>query len=233
MFCVIFEVEPHTQDAYFAYAGSLRPILEKIDGFVENTRYRSLTRSGLLLSLSKWKTEKALVRWRTTDEHYRTQAKGRDHILKDYHLRVGQIVYEIGQGGPEKKDERSDATEVGKGTAVAIVEDILGEAWVNEHRNDPEACAKHLGLKKDDDVQPLDWDVYEAATEPGKVVLLATYRDSEAARHLVEAKGPCEERDARIVRVLRDYGMFDRREAPQFHEEVPETDAAGRVTLHE
>src|ERR1700760_3119609 len=145
MFCVIFEVEPHALDAYFEHAASLRPILETIDGFVENTRYRSLTRSGLLLSMSKWKTEKALIRWRTTDEHYRKQAKGREQILKDYHLRVGQIVYESGQGGPEKKDERCDATEVGKGTAVAVVEDICGEAWVKEHRNNPDAIAKRLG----------------------------------------------------------------------------------------
>lgn len=54
MFAVLFEVQPRSErwDAYLSYAKGLRPELEKIDGFVDNIRYRSLTRDGWLLSLS-------------------------------------------------------------------------------------------------------------------------------------------------------------------------------------
>jgi hypothetical protein len=54
MFSVIFEVHPRSEgwDAYLGYAQALRPELEKIDGFVDNVRYRSLTREGWLLSLT-------------------------------------------------------------------------------------------------------------------------------------------------------------------------------------
>jgi hypothetical protein len=48
MFSVIFEVQPKSDqwDAYLGYAKMLRPELEQIEGFVDNIRYRSLTRGG-------------------------------------------------------------------------------------------------------------------------------------------------------------------------------------------
>jgi hypothetical protein len=54
MFSVIFEVHPRADqwDAYLGYARMLRPELEKIEGFVYNIRYRSLTREGWIMSLS-------------------------------------------------------------------------------------------------------------------------------------------------------------------------------------
>jgi len=66
VFSVLFEVNPHgdQHDAYLGYAKMLRPELEQIDGFIDNIRYRSLTRDGWILSLSSWRDEKALVRTR-------------------------------------------------------------------------------------------------------------------------------------------------------------------------
>ena len=94
MFSVLFEVNPRPGqwDAYLGYAALLRPELERIDGFVDNVRYASLTREGWILSLSGWRDEKALVRWRTQARHHGVQDKGRAQVLLDYHLRVGQIT---------------------------------------------------------------------------------------------------------------------------------------------
>src|SRR5947208_8274286 len=94
MFSVIFEVHPRAEqwDNYLANAKMLRPELEAVDGFVENIRYRSLTRDGWILSLSSWRDEKALVRWRTQMRHHEAQEKGRRDIFVDYHLRVGQLT---------------------------------------------------------------------------------------------------------------------------------------------
>ena len=46
MFSVIFEVQPRPEqwDNYLGIAKILRPELEKVDGFVDNVRYRSLSR---------------------------------------------------------------------------------------------------------------------------------------------------------------------------------------------
>ena len=67
MFSVIFEVLPNkgNWDYYFDNAKILRPELERVEGFVDNIRYKSLTREGWILSLSNWRDEKSLVRWRT------------------------------------------------------------------------------------------------------------------------------------------------------------------------
>src|ERR1700745_1440995 len=78
MFAVIFEVNPKDgqYDQYLGRGKMLRPELEQIDGFVDNVRYRSLTRDGWLLSLSGWRDEKALVRWRAQGETHRAQDRG-------------------------------------------------------------------------------------------------------------------------------------------------------------
>jgi heme-degrading monooxygenase HmoA len=70
MFSVIFEVHPKADqwDAYLNNAKMLRPELVQVDGFIDNIRYKSLTRDGWILSLSGWRDEKAVVRWRTTTQ---------------------------------------------------------------------------------------------------------------------------------------------------------------------
>ena len=48
MFSAIFAVHPKPDrwDGYLANAKMLRPELEKVDGFVDNIRYKSLTGEG-------------------------------------------------------------------------------------------------------------------------------------------------------------------------------------------
>lgn len=60
---------------YLDNAKMLRPELEQIDGFIDNIRYKSLTREGWILSLSGWREEKSLVRWRTQMRHHEVQQK--------------------------------------------------------------------------------------------------------------------------------------------------------------
>src|SRR5580693_9713026 len=94
MFSVIFEVLPNEgkKDEYLGLAKHLKPILEKIDGFVDNERFESQLRKGWLLSHSSWRDEKSVIRWRTDAEHHRVQEQGRSAIFQDYHLRVGEVV---------------------------------------------------------------------------------------------------------------------------------------------
>ena len=52
MFSVIFEVHPKQEkfDLYLELAKGLRPILEGIDGFIDNERFESTRRPGWILS---------------------------------------------------------------------------------------------------------------------------------------------------------------------------------------
>ena len=51
-----------------------------------------------MLSLSTWRDEKALIRWRTQATHHtQGQERGRFEIFADYHLRVGEVNGRLGR----------------------------------------------------------------------------------------------------------------------------------------
>ena len=98
MIAVIFEVEPAEgqRQAYLDIAAGLRAELETIDGFVSIERFESLSRPGRILSLSFWRDEEAVARWRNREAHRAAQAQGRSGIFRDYRLRVAQVVRDYG-----------------------------------------------------------------------------------------------------------------------------------------
>ena len=98
MMAVIFEVlpAPGRKDAYLAAAAALRPALEQVDGFISIERFESLSEPGKLLSLSFWRDEDAVARWRQMEAHRATQQAGRAGIFADYRLRVAAVVRDYG-----------------------------------------------------------------------------------------------------------------------------------------
>ena len=98
MIAVIFEAQPHAgrKEAYLEAAARLKPLLEKIDGFVSIERFESLAQPGKILSLSIWRDEDAVRQWRNVEEHRRIQAAGRQSIFADYRLRVAQVIRDYG-----------------------------------------------------------------------------------------------------------------------------------------
>jgi heme-degrading monooxygenase HmoA len=220
MFAVLFEVAPYADqwDAYLGYARMLRPELEQIDGFVTNIRFRSLTREGWLLSLSDWRDEKALIRWRTHAQHHEIQEKGRFEVFRDYHLRVGQVTQDTRvPAGFALCEQRLDETETGEGTAVTLIDAHRSPDWVTS--SSPKEVAAWLGLKPDSEGL-LSWDVFDAVLTPGDVIVLLSWRDAAAADAFEGATVVPDGARVRRVRVVRDYSMFDRREAPQYYPEV-------------
>jgi heme-degrading monooxygenase HmoA len=218
MFMVIFEVQPKTDrwDDYLALAKQLRPKLEAIDGFIDNERFASKRTKGRLLSLSTWRDEKSVVRWRTHGEHHDVQGKGRFKVFEDYHLRVGEVTLDSAPpNGLPAESGRSDETEIGAAKFCKITEvPPLGDATAaraSERLQQPDANATGL----------LDHELFESITRPGKLLVLASWRDGSAAAHWhpngIAGTGEIRHRQ---VRVIRDYGMFDRREAPQFYPDV-------------
>lgn len=98
MIAVIFELEPlpGKRDAYLALAGTLRPLLEEIDGFVSIERFQSLSNPDKILSLSVFRDEAAVAAWRNHMAHRRSQAAGRSEIFRDYRLRVASVIRDYG-----------------------------------------------------------------------------------------------------------------------------------------
>ena len=100
MIAVIFEVEPKAQygGTYFDIAAELRPLVEKIDGFLSIERFESVAYPGRFLSLSFWRDEAAIKQWRTQAEHREAQERGKNELFKNYRIRVANVVRDYGTG---------------------------------------------------------------------------------------------------------------------------------------
>ncbi len=104
MIGVIFEVwpKPERRREYMDIAAEIRPLLEKIDGFVSIERFESLTEPGTLLSLSFFRDEAAIDAWRGVEAHRAAQVKGRGEIFADYRLRIVSVIRDYGM---DNRDE--------------------------------------------------------------------------------------------------------------------------------
>ncbi|GLO79889.1 antibiotic biosynthesis monooxygenase family protein [Sulfitobacter pontiacus] len=98
MIAVIFEVKPASgrKDEYLDIAAEMRPMLDKIEGFISVERFQSLTDPRKILSLSFFKDEEAIARWRTLSAHRGAQAKGRNGVFDDYRLRIAKVIRDYG-----------------------------------------------------------------------------------------------------------------------------------------
>ncbi|MCC7485135.1 MAG: antibiotic biosynthesis monooxygenase [Burkholderiales bacterium] len=98
MIAVIFEVTPAPgrRQEYLDLAAALKPQLERMDGFISIERFESLAHPGRILSLSVWRDEDAVARWRNLGEHRAAQARGRADIFSDYRLRVANVIRDYG-----------------------------------------------------------------------------------------------------------------------------------------
>lgn len=111
MIAVLFEAWPapgRTQD-YLDLAAALRDQLAEVDGFVSIERFQSLTEPGKLLSLSFFRDEEAVARWRNLPAHRATQARGRGGVFADYRLRVAAVVRGYGLHDREQAPDDSRA----------------------------------------------------------------------------------------------------------------------------
>ncbi|MFU8865616.1 MAG: antibiotic biosynthesis monooxygenase family protein [Rhodobacterales bacterium] len=94
MHALFFEMRPkpgHLKH-YFDHVARLRPSLARNKGLVFLDRYGSLTDPGLLLSHQLWESEDAIVAWRKDAEHRKAQAAGIKAHFVDYRIRVGRRV---------------------------------------------------------------------------------------------------------------------------------------------
>ena len=111
MIAVIFEVwsaDGHKQ-TYLDIAASLRPELERMDGFISIERFQSLTDQTKLLSLSFWRDEAAVAAWRNVEHHRVAQKRGREGVFRDYRLRIAGVVRDYGmaeraEAPPDSRD---------------------------------------------------------------------------------------------------------------------------------
>jgi heme-degrading monooxygenase HmoA len=98
MIAVIFEVWPRDgrRQDYLDMAAQLRPLLERVEGFISVERFESLSEPGKLLSVSFWRDEAAIAQWRQFEAHRAAQATGRGGVFDNYRLRVAHVLRDYG-----------------------------------------------------------------------------------------------------------------------------------------
>ncbi len=218
MFSVIFEVQPKDaahRDQYLAHARDLKPQLEQIDGFIDIERFARRDRESRMLSLSTWRDEKALIRWRTLEQHHDIQEKGRFEIFADYSLRVGEIISDSHvPPGQRLREQRFDQTEIGVAKIVTLDEYPPNAPGMSNEDARLERVSTFgiLGL--------IEVGIFDSMYNPGKVLVLTAWRDEDARTGASHGANDASGLRRRTVRVVREYGMFDRREAPQYYRAI-------------
>jgi len=228
MFSVIFEVEPRAgqADAYLESAAMLRHELDDSPGFVDNIRYRSLTRENWILSLSSWRDEESVVRFRTDAHHQAADEQRRAGIFADYRLRVGQEIYDTRlPEGCELLEQRLDETEVGDGKAITLIEARQSADWINAHN--AQEIALYLGFDLNSYGDCISWDVFDAVGASGDILLLVLWKDMEPALEFAQSALVPDDARVRAFRVIRDYATLHRPGAPRYYPDAP-----GRDTEH-
>jgi hypothetical protein len=122
-------------------------------------------------------------------------------------------------------ERRFDETEVGNAKVVTFTEitPVKGAAFASQ----ADLLPARLGLDLNGGAVA-EHDVWASIYNPGKMALLVGWKDPKAAEMWKPKKiDGIETLRHRKVRVVRDYGRFDRREAPQFY-----ADVKGRETKH-
>ena len=107
---VIFELTPapgRKQD-YLDLAAELGEVVKDFDGFISIERFESISAPGNFVSISWWRDEEAVRRWRNVQKHREAQAKGRAGIFTKYRLRIASVVrdYEMDKRAQVPEDSR-------------------------------------------------------------------------------------------------------------------------------
>jgi heme-degrading monooxygenase HmoA len=202
MIGLFFEVQtrPGRMDQYLNLAASLKPELEAMGGCLFIDRFKSLTRENLLVSYQIWQDEGALTAWRVHAHHHEVQTVGRERVFSDYRIRIAQVIHEARPGQP---------------------------IWQPERRtpyNDPARRLPTYLLAAESKRATLpvetDWrrDAFESVYRNGHFAHLIDLPDTPSGvefGHRLFADSTVAY--FRIFEVMRDYGMYDRTEAPQYY----------------
>lgn len=189
MHALFFEVRPKPGHLvhYFDHVARLRPVLAQHSGLKFLDRYSALGDPDLLLSHQLWESEEAIVKWRKDATHRRSQSAGRQVHFADYRIRVGARVLHWTPGA-----EDAPAVTATDGNTSHVV-----------------------ALYSSQKIMAPGFAAFESVNTAGKFIAVATADNHAAAKALLEKTlGVSGVVEAALYSIRRDYGQFDRTQAP-------------------
>ena len=205
MIGLFFEVQTREghRDRYLDLAASLKPALDAIGGCLFIDRFRSLTRENLLLSYQIWQDEGALAAWRVHGYHHKVQEIGREKVFSDYRIRVAQVIHEARPGQAVWQPDRRTP--------------------YNDPTRRPPTYVLAAESRRADLPAETEWqrDTFESVYREGRFAHLIDLPDIQSGIEFGQRlfSDPTTEY-FRVLEVMRDYGMYERAEAPQYYPPV-------------
>jgi heme-degrading monooxygenase HmoA len=188
MHLLLFEVTPFPERRaeYLEIAARLKPELEKSGGCRFIERFQNVAHPDQLLSFQLWEDDAAIAAWRMNTAHHDVQLYSRGNVFADYRLRVAAV-----QAGAGTEVTGAAARQ----RAVAVVRTTL-PALPGSARGD------------------LSVQSFMSLYREGQYLHLTTPAPAQLARISTLADAVPNE-GCHVAIVTRDYGMFERGEAPQ------------------
>lgn len=200
---LLFEMQPRAghEDHYFAHAAKLKPLVLAQPGLLFLDRFQSMSREGLILSHSRWRDEAAIASWRSNGTHYQTQVAGRTKHFSNYRIRIATAIMNLDEHGvltanDDKSTYWQDDAKPPRYHAIVVSQDAPyegnGESFKSVYN---EGVYLH---------------VQDCPTLKDGETLMESLKDIDAIQY------------AYLSHISRDYGMFERDEAPQYLPEMTE-----------
>ena len=192
MYALFFEVRPKPGHLphYFEHVDRLRPALARHQGLLFLDRYRSLLDDAILLSHQHWRDEAAILAWRRDSLHLQSQQAGRYQHFADYRIRVASLACQWVDGQfSEAAQNQPEAPDEGRFVIAAYIQASEGHAPANAGFESVNHQGQYISLQE----------------TSSRSLAQASMRDWSDVPGL---------QSARAFRVVRDYGMLERKEAP-------------------
>lgn len=186
---VLFDVlpKPGHVEQYFSMAAHLKPIVEQNPGFISVERFANLQKKDWYLSFSCWKNEQSLAQWRCQPDHNGAQVCGRNKVFDDYRLRVSTV-----------KEEKTLNVEIIRERILLLIGqfDEVQVTLTNSPLSD------------------FNNQSYQGILDPKRGISIIEFSPNTLVDNKLMHLSAPDSVKLFWFGVLRDYGMFDRAEAP-------------------
>lgn len=94
MIAVIFEGIPNEgkMQEYLDLSPKYIEHMKTFDGFISNERFQSCIDPNKVLSLSFWRDEESILRFRQLEMHIKDEKLGREELFSNYRICVADVV---------------------------------------------------------------------------------------------------------------------------------------------
>jgi len=81
---------------YLSRSPKYKDELDKLDGFISNERFQSCNNPNKVLSISFWKDEESIKRFREWEMHRKDEIDARENLFEDYRICIAKVFRDYG-----------------------------------------------------------------------------------------------------------------------------------------